>query len=55
MGMQTVSLEEFKFDDEVLAKISETMAQLYRVVPLKFERQCVDRCDLRSAEPDDSR
>src|SRR6056297_3163041 len=37
MGMQTVSLEEAKFDDGVLEKISETMAQLYRVVPLKFE------------------
>ena len=26
-----------KLDDEVLGKISETMAQLYRVVPIKFE------------------
>src|SRR6056297_4116402 len=37
MGMQTVSLEEAKFDDGVLEKISETMAQLYRVVPLAFD------------------
>ena len=37
MGMQTVSLEDFKFEEEVLEKISETMAQLYQVVPLKFE------------------
>src|SRR5210317_1336848 len=37
MGMQTVSLEEAEFSEEVLAKISETMAQLYRVVPLRFE------------------
>ncbi|MGI9473135.1 MAG: GspE/PulE family protein [Rubripirellula sp.] len=37
MGMRTVSLEEAEFSEEVLAKISETMAQLYRVVPLRFE------------------
>ena len=47
MGMQTVSLEEAKFDADVLAKISETMAQLYRVVPLKFENNLltVATCD----------
>jgi type IV pilus assembly protein PilB len=47
MGMQTVSLEEFDFDDEVLAKISETMAQLYRIVPLRFENNLltVATCD----------
>ena len=37
MGMQTVSLEDAQFDDEVISKITETMAQLYRVVPLSFE------------------
>ncbi|MGC6443272.1 MAG: GspE/PulE family protein [Rubripirellula sp.] len=47
MGMQTISLEEFKFEEEVLEKISETMAQLYRVVPLKFENNLltVATCD----------
>ena len=47
MGMQTISLEEFKFEEEVLDKISETMAQLYRVVPLKFENNLltVATCD----------
>ena len=47
MGMQTVSLEEFQFDDAVLEKISETMAQLYRVVPLRFENNLltVATCD----------
>ena len=47
MGMQTVSLEDFKFEEEVLEKISETMAQLYRVVPLKFENNLltVATCD----------
>jgi type IV pilus assembly protein PilB len=37
MSMQTVQLEEVNLDAEVLGKISETMAQLYRVVPIKFE------------------
>ena len=47
MGMQTISLEEFKFEEEVLDKISETMSQLYRVVPLKFENNLltVATCD----------
>jgi type IV pilus assembly protein PilB len=37
MSMQTVQLEDVNLDAEVLGKISETMAQLYRVVPIKFE------------------
>ena len=37
MGMQTVSLEDANLAPEVLEKISETMAQLYRVVPIRFE------------------
>jgi type IV pilus assembly protein PilB len=37
MSMQTVSLEDAELDEGVLEKISETMAQLYRVVPIKFE------------------
>ena len=47
MGMQTVALEDFKFEEEVLENISETMAQLYRVVPLKFENNLltVATCD----------
>ena len=47
MGMQTVSLEDAEFDESVLAKISETMAQLYRIVPLKFENNLltVATCD----------
>ena len=50
MGMQTVTLEDATFDEDVLAKISETMAQLYRVVPLKFRAQRLDRGDLRPPE-----
>ena len=47
MGMQTASLEEAEFNDEVIAKITETMAQLYRVVPLSFENNVltVATCD----------
>jgi type IV pilus assembly protein PilB len=47
MGMQTVSLEDADFDEVVLGKISETMAQLYRIVPLKFEHNTltVATCD----------
>ena len=37
MGMQTIALEDVELSEEVLSKITETMAQLYRVVPLKFE------------------
>ncbi|MCC9644424.1 Flp pilus assembly complex ATPase component TadA [Rhodopirellula sp. JC740] len=37
MGMQTVSLEDAKLEPEVMEKISETMAQLYRCVPVQFE------------------
>ncbi len=39
MSMQTVSLEDAKFDEGVLDKISETMAQLYRIVPLAFDEK----------------
>ena len=48
MGMQTVSLEDAEFSPEVMEKISETMSQLYRVVPLKFDEASkrVDRCHL---------
>ncbi len=47
MGMQTVSLEDATFDPEILGKISETMAQLYRIVPLKFDgnMMTVATCD----------
>ncbi len=37
LGMQTVDLSEATLDAKVLEKISETMAQLYRVVPLAFD------------------
>ncbi len=37
LGMQTVELSEANLDPAVLGKISETMAQLYRVIPLAFD------------------
>jgi type IV pilus assembly protein PilB len=37
MGMQVVSLADQDIPPETLAKITESMAQLYRVIPLKFE------------------
>ncbi|NND97966.1 MAG: Flp pilus assembly complex ATPase component TadA [Pirellulaceae bacterium] len=37
MSMQTVSLEDAELADDLLEKISETMAQLYRVVPINFD------------------
>ena len=47
MSMQTVTLEEVKLPEEVLEKISETMAQLYRVIPVRFENNVltVATCD----------
>lgn len=47
MGMQTVSLEDAELAADVLARISETMSQLYRVVPIKFEDEVltVATCD----------
>jgi len=37
LGMQTVELSEATLDPKVLEKITETMAQLYRVIPLSFD------------------
>jgi type IV pilus assembly protein PilB len=47
MGMQTVSLSEVEIPADLLEKLTETMAQLYRVVPVKFEnnRLTVATCD----------
>src|SRR6056297_186505 len=47
MGMQTVSLSEVEISPDLLEKLTETMAQLYRVVPVKFEnnRLTVATCD----------
>ena len=37
MNMQTVVLQDVELPQEVLGQITETMAQLYRIVPVKFD------------------
>ena len=37
MGMQTISLGEMELKSEVLSRVTEPMAQLYRIVPISFE------------------
>ncbi|QDV12077.1 Type II/IV secretion system protein [Rosistilla oblonga] len=37
MNMQTVQLQDVELPPEVLAMVTETMAQLYRVIPVKFD------------------
>ena len=56
-NMQTVELEDFEFKPEVLEKVSETMAQLYRIMPLAFDEAanqltvaCCDPQNLRVAD-----
>lgn len=39
LGMQTVELAEAELDPKVLEKVTETMAQLYRVIPLSFDEE----------------
>ena len=49
MSMQTVSLEDAEIPAEVRDKITETMAQLYRIVPIRFDEEAncltVATCD----------
>jgi type IV pilus assembly protein PilB len=47
MGMQVVSLADAEISPEVLAMITEPMAQLYRIIPLKFEENTltIAMCD----------
>ena len=51
LGMQTVSLEDKKLDPAVLARISETMAQLYRIVPLAFD-ESTNRLTIATCDPE---
>jgi type IV pilus assembly protein PilB len=37
MNMQVVTLEDNKIAPDILSKITESMAQLYRVIPVKFD------------------
>jgi len=47
MNMQVISLAEFELSAEMKEQISETMAQLYRIIPIKREddRLTVATCD----------
>jgi type IV pilus assembly protein PilB len=47
MGMQVVELSEITIPHDVLTRVSESMAQLYRAVPIHFEgnRLTVATCD----------
>ncbi|MCA9208067.1 MAG: pilus assembly protein PilB, partial [Planctomycetales bacterium] len=47
MGMQVIALGDLTLPADVLAKVTETMAQLYRVIPVRFEdnRLTVATCD----------
>ncbi len=46
-NMQVVGLDDLDIPDDVMEKITETMAQLYRVIPIRFEdnRLTVATCD----------
>ena len=50
MSMQTVSLEDMEFEPEVMERINETMAQLYRVVPLAFD-EATNRLTIATCDP----
>ena len=47
MGMQIVDLGDMQISHDVLSKVSESMAQLYRAIPIHFEgnRLTVATCD----------
>jgi type IV pilus assembly protein PilB len=47
MGMQIVDLSDMSIPQSVLTKVTESMAQLYRVIPIHFEgnRLTVATCD----------
>lgn len=47
MGMQVVSVADTDIPPDVLAMITETMAQLYRIVPLRFDGETltIAMCD----------
>ena len=50
MGMQVIKLNDVVIPPEVLAHITEPMAQLYRIIPVEFQGQHADDRHVRSAE-----
>ncbi len=47
-GMQTVTLQDVQLPQDVLDKISETMAQMYRVIPVRYDGR---RLTVATADP----
>src|SRR5690606_24818069 len=47
MGMQVVSLSDLELEPEVLEQVTEPMAQLYRVIPIRLRNNSliVATCD----------
>ncbi len=39
LNMQVISLEEFELPEDVKSTVTETMAQLYRVIPVNSRRR----------------
>ena len=50
MGLQVISLADLVVPPDVLAKITEPMAQLYRVVPISFKDEHAHDRHVRSAK-----
>ena len=55
MGMQVISLADVVIPPDVLATITEPMAQLYRIMPIELRGQHADDRHVRSAEALDRR
>ena len=49
MNMQVISLADAKLSEELVAMVTETMAQLYRVIPVAFEHEVLT---VATAEPE---
>ncbi|MBI5366721.1 MAG: Flp pilus assembly complex ATPase component TadA [Planctomycetes bacterium] len=41
VGMEVVNLDEIEVPREVAAKVSPTMAKVYKIIPIKFENNCL--------------
>ena len=55
LGMQVINLGDMVIPAEVLAHVTEPMAQLYRIIPISFKRRHADGRHVRSAEAVDHR
>jgi type IV pilus assembly protein PilB len=41
VGMEVVNLDEMKLERPTLEKVSPTMAKVYKIIPVKFENNCL--------------